>query len=368
MAKRMTIMVLILALVFGGIFWFLGYFKPKMINQYFDSFVPPPTAVSTADVVQAQWTPFFDAIGNVEATQQISVTSEVAGIVKEIAFDSGNAVRKGALLIQLDTEVDMADLRGLEASAELARANFRRDQQLLERRVASSIDFETSRAQLRSAEARVESQKAQIGKKRIEAPFDGVLGLRKVSLGEYVRAGDPIVTLQTLNTVYVNFTLPEQAFAAVREGLTVEARLSAWPDKIFTGKVTAIDPRIDAQTRNFTVQATFANPELALRPGMFADVRLLTAAQRDLLTVPEAAIDPKLYGTSVFVIKTTDQKDEQGEPILTVERRYVETGLTLNHQVEITRGLNAGEQVVTAGQLKLQNGSRVIINNAAQLN
>lgn len=367
MAKRMTIMVIILAIVVGGIVWFFAFFKPKMINNFFAHMTPPPATVATSEAKQVEWQSLRTAIGTVAATQQITVTTEVAGKVQKISFKSGDPIKQGSVLVQLDTDVDKADLKGFEASAELAQANFKRDQKLLERRATSATDFETTQAQLRNAEAKVESQKAVISKKTITAPFDGTLGIRQVSLGEYLQPGTAIVSLQALDKVYVNFNLPEQDFSAVKTGQKVEVRVPAFPGRTFSGVVTAIDARVDENTRNFTVQGTFDNPDHALRPGMFADVTLVTGAPEMVITVPESAIDAKLYGTSVFVVNNAGKKDAQGHPILTVERQYVVTGETREHQVRITKGLKPGTQVVTAGQLKLQNGSQVVINNDVQL-
>ncbi|WP_250655337.1 efflux RND transporter periplasmic adaptor subunit [Alkalimarinus coralli] len=373
MLKRMSIMIIILAIVFGGIFWFLGYFKPKMVNQYFSSFQPPPVSVSSATAETSSRTPFLESTGTVIAVQEVVVTTEVAGLIQSINFKSGQDVDKGALLVKLDTSVDQAELKGLIASGKLAEANFKRDKQLIERKAVSSLDYETSLASLSTAEANIESQKATISKKSIRAPFSGKLGIRKVDLGEYLQAGSPIVSLQALDQVYVNFSLPEHHFSQVRLGQTAIVTVAAWPEKEFKGQITAIDSRISEATRNFTIQATIDNPEHELLPGMFSEVRLITGQPRDLVTVPEQAVERKLYGTSVFVISETNAEPapdsgEEAKTVLTVERRYIKTGLTLDGYVEVISGLEDGEQVVVAGQLKLQNGSHVVINNTVKLN
>jgi RND family efflux transporter MFP subunit len=369
MLKRMSIMIIILSIVFGGIFWFLGYFKPMMVNQYFSNFQPPPATISSAYAEKTSRTPFLESIGSVVAVQEVIVTSEVAGLIKSIKFVSGQNVKAGDRLIKLDTAVDKAELKGLIASGKLAEANFKRDKQLIERKAVSSLDYETSLAGLHNAEANIESQKATIRKKSIRAPFNGKLGIRKVDLGEYLQAGSPIVSLQALDQVYVNFTLPEQHFSKVAVGQVSKVKVAAWKGREFTGKVSAIDARINEATRNFTIQVTIDNQDHALLPGMFSEIRLITGTPRELVTVPEHAVDPKLYGTSVFVIsENTSKTEDKTETMLTVERRYVQTGLSLNGNIEITSGLKAGERVVTAGQLKLQNGSRVVINNTVKLN
>lgn len=373
MLKRMTIMVLILAIIFGGMFWFLGYFKPKMVNQYFSSFQPPPVNVSSATATVNSRIPFLDSTGSVVAVQEVVVTSEVAGPVQSINFKSGQDIKAGELLVKLDTSVDQAELKGLIASGKLAEANFKRDKQLIARKAVSSLDYETSVAGLRNAEANIESQKATINKKSIRAPFSGKLGIRKINLGEYLQAGTPIVSLQALDNVYVDFHLPEHNFSQVKIGQTALIKVAAWPEREFSGVVTAIDARISEATRNFTVQASIENPDHALLPGMFSEVKLITGQPRELVTVPEQAVERKLYGTSVFVISesTSESPDSEGqkaETVLTVDRRYVQTGLSIGGYIEITSGLKNGEQVVVAGQLKLQNGSRVVINNTVELN
>jgi membrane fusion protein (multidrug efflux system) len=362
----MIIMIIILAAVFGSTFYFLGIALPELITTSIQNQPRPPVTVSTATVNTESWQPFFDAVGDVEAAQEIVVTTEVEGTIKEIAFRSGAEVASGDLLVELDTEVDRAELTGLRASAQLAQTNFDRDEKLLKRNVSSASDYETSRAELANARAAVAAKEAVIRKKRIVAPFDGVLGIRRVSLGEYLNPGTEIVTLQALDPAFVNFSLPERALDQVGEGQVVQARVSSYPDRVFTGSVTAIDPRVDEQTRNFTVQANFDNADKTLRPGMFADVRLLTGEPVEVVTVPRTAVETKLYGTSVFLVVAA--QNEGGDDALTVERRYVETGLERENTMEITSGLVPGDKVVTAGQLKLQNGSRVTVDNSVELN
>ncbi len=373
MLKRMIIMVLTLTILFGGMFWFLGYFKPKMINQHFANFQPPPATISSATATTSSRIPFLESTGSVVAVQEVVVTSEVAGPIQSINFKSGQDVEAGTLLVKLDTSVDQAELKGLIASGKLAEANFKRDKQLIERKAVSSLNYETSIAGLRNAEANIESQKATINKKSIRAPFGGKLGLRKIDLGEYLQAGTPIVSLQALDQVYVDFSLPEHNFSQVKIGQTALIKVAAWPEKEFSGVITAIDARISEATRNFTIQATIDNPDHALLPGMFSEVRLITGQPKALVTVPEQAVERKLYGTSVFVISESTPESPTSEasnpgPVLTVERRYVKTGLSIDGHIEITSGLESGEQVVVAGQLKLQNGSRVVINNTVELN
>ncbi len=362
MAKRMFLMILILGALLGPLYWFVAIFKPQMMAQYFATMRMPPSSIEATMAAEKRWQPVEGANGTVVAVQEVMVTTEVEGLVKAVLFQSGQSVSEGDLLLQQETSIDEADLKGLQASERLAQANHERDLQLFERKAVSSLNVETSLAELRTTQARVESQKARIRQKSVRAPFSGKLGLRQVNLGEYLSTGQAIVSLQQLDKVHINFSLPEQRFAQVKTGQKVVVQVGAWPGREFVGTVTAIDTRISETTRNFIVQATLANADHALRPGMFANVLLHTGAPRQVIVVPEAAIDAKLYGTSVFVISQTTDAEP---PKITVERRYVQTGLNQQGEVEIITGLKAGERVVTAGQLKLQNGSEVVIASPA---
>ena len=363
MWKRMAIAIVVLGAVFGGTFYFLGVVRPQMMAQYFASMKPPPVVVSATEVSTAQWQPFVESVGTVKAEHEVELTTEVPGVIRTIRFESGQRVRAGEVLVELDTTEDEAVLRGLEAALDLARANYERDLQLRERKVASSLDFETSRANLASAEANVAAQKARIAKKTLRAPFDGEIGIRKVSPGQYLQPGTPIATLLGRETVYVDFSVPEHWAGRIHPGLAVEARMAALPDQVFRGQVSALDARISDASRNLKVRATFTNAELKLVPGMFATLKVLVGEPENVVVVPQTAVETHLYGNVAFVVQ---KPAGEGEPP-TVERRYVKTGAVQAGMIRILDGLRPGETVVTAGQLKLQNGTPVKIDNSVSL-
>lgn len=358
-------MIAFLGLLFGGIFGFQA-FKNKMMAAHFATFQPPPATVSAAHAEALIWHPVLNSIGTVKAIQGVRVSSESAGIIREIRFQAGDQVNKGDLLVQLDDSEDRARLRGLQAELALAKANYERERKLIEQHAVSRGDFDTREATLRNAEAQVASMEAAIAKKAIRAPFTGTLGMRLVNLGGYLAPGAPIVELQTLNPVWIEFSLPEQMLRQTSLGQTVRARADALPEQALEGKITAIDMKINEATRNVLLQATLDNPENRLLPGMFAQVEVILPVQENVVTVPITALEYNLYGDSVFLIKETG-KDEKNQPILTVTRQSVVPGEQRGDRVAIREGLQAGDWIVTSGQLKLQNGSRVAIDENAKL-
>lgn len=359
MVKRLILMVLLLVVLFGGIFgwkYFIGMKMAAMMSA------PPPPAVIASAVVEAQsWQPFLHAVGSVTATQGIYVTTEVAGKVDEILAVSGQTVKAGDLLLRLDDSVDQADLKGLIAQRKLAQLQFERNRKLLKDKSVSRSDYDQSRASLDSAEAAVAAKQALIHKKAITAPFGGQLGIGDINLGQYLSPGDAIVSLQSLDPVYVDYHLPERHLPDVQVGQAVEVEVQAWPGRRFKGAVSAINPGIDRGTRTLRLRATLDNPESLLRPGMFAEVDTVLPKRDDILTLPRTAVTYNPYGESVFVIQQTDKG-------LVVQNRPVETGAVRGGRVEVTKGLQAGEQVVSAGQNKLRNGQSVTIDNSVELN
>jgi membrane fusion protein (multidrug efflux system) len=306
------------------------------------------------------WQPYLHAVGSVAPTQGVYVTTEVAGQVREIFASSGQMVKAGDLLLQLDDSVDKADLKGLIAQRTLARLQFERNRKLVEEKSVSRSDYDQSRASLDGAEAAVAAKQAVIDKKSIIAPFNGQLGIADINLGQYLSPGDAIVVLQALDPVYVDYQLPERHLSQVRVGQPVEVSVQAWPGRRFKGVISAIDPGLDRGTRSLRLRATLENPERLLRPGMFAEVDTVLPLRDDILTVPRTAVTYNPYGESVFVI---DEKDTA----LVVRNHPVETGEVRDGRVEIRSGLKAGERVVTAGQNKLRNGQSVTIDNSVRL-
>jgi len=370
--RRMIMMLAATGLVFGAIFGF-KWFGNTMMNRFFDTMPIPPVAITVAAAQEQTWPATIDGIGTVAAVNGVAVTTEVAGVVESIRFESGHRAAEGAVLVTLDAAMDQADLRTLEAQRDLAETELARGRELygLESFAKSQLDRAESEAA--QAAARVEAQRARIGKKVLRAPFAGVLGIRQVNIGQYVSPGTPLVTLQSLDPIYVNFTLPEQRLGAIAAGLSVTASFDAFPDANVEGTITAIEPKVDENTRNVTVQATFRNPKARLQPGLFARVQIALPKSEDHVVVPQTAVSYNPYGNSVYVVQEKpaagDQPGTAGGskgPDLVVTRRLIKTGPTRGDFVAVIEGLKPGERVATSGLLKLRNDAAVIINNAVE--
>lgn len=357
--KRLILVLLLLAVIFGGIFGWKYRQLQQMQAQM--SQPQPPAAVAATTVEQEAWQPTLRAVGSLVAVNGVAVSTEVAGVVSGVAFESGETVERGDVLIRLDDSVDRAALTGLQADRELARVQFERTQDLLERRALSRSEFDEAKARFDAARAAVTEQRARIALKTIRAPFGGLLGLRRADLGEYLSPGARIVQLQALDPIYLDYAVPESQFNRLRVGQQVEARMDAVPGESFRGSISAIDSGIEAGTRTVTVRATLPNPEGALRPGMFAEVETLEGEPQPVLTVPRTAVSFNTYGDFAFLIAEGDD----GE--LTVERRALTTGATRQGRVVVEDGLADGDRVVRAGLVKLRNGQRVTIDNSVEL-
>lgn len=353
MVKRLIIVLFFLVLLFGGVFWF----KAQQFQQMSAMFgPPPPTVVTSTQVVEKTWRPQLDAVGTVVAVQGVQVANEVPGLVREIPFESGQQVKKGDVLLQLDDAVDQAQLRGLQAALGLAQVKFQRASKLVKERSVSQSDYDTARAELTNAQAQVASQQALIEKKLIRAPFEGVLGLRAVSLGQYLPTGTAIVPLEQLATVFVDFSLPERYVSSVMVGQQVRVTTDGNPDADTRGAVIAIDPAVDSASRMLRLRARLSNQAGLLRPGMFTRVQLDLGRQENVLTLPRVAISYAPYGDAVFVIVEKDGK-------LQVQQRQVQTGAVVDDRVIVKKGVEAGERVVLTGQVKLRNDMPVQIDN-----
>ena len=358
MAKRMVLVLLLLGLLLGGIFGWKFYQARQAAALA--SLPPPPATVAAAEVQLETWRPWLSAIGSLVANQGILVTSEVAGKVSEIRFESGQRVAAGELLLQLDDSVDQAELDGIIAERRLAELQFKRRKELVEKKSISRSDYDEAQLRLENATAQLATRRALIEKKRITAPFAGWLGIRRVDLGDYLAPGSAIVPLESLEPIFVDFTLPERFLSRIAPGQLVEVEVQAWPGEIFEGRISAINPGIDPGTRNVQIRATLQNPEERLRPGMFAEVRTLLPVRSGVLTLPQTTITYNPYGDAVFVIEGQDGG-------LQVQRRQVTTGEVRAGRVEIVAGLTEGERVVSAGQVKLRNGQAVVIDNRIAL-
>ena len=370
---RWVLMLAACALIFGGVF-FVKSFSGKQMNAFFDNMPQPAVAITSAVAKNERWADDAEAVGTFTAVNGTDVTTEAGGVIREILFEPGQRVKAGTVLVRLNTDSELASLRALEASAKLAVAQRDRWRELGTQKLVSQADVEERAADAARAIAQVEAQRALIAQKTVRAPFDGVLGIRKVTLGQYVQPGDAIVNLQALDPILMDFTLPQQRAGQVVEGMEVTAMVDAMDGQAFTGKVIAVEPRIDAQTRNFTVQASFANAGNAIRPGAFAKVRFNVGDARQVVVVPQTAVSFNPYGNSVYVITEEPRKegevDMMGKPLtgkkLVVTQRFIKTGATRGDLVAVTEGLKPGERVVTSGLLKLRNGAEVTINNAVQ--
>ena len=370
--RRMLIMLgVVLAVVLA-----LAAYKGFSIYQQIQMFSAPQPAISVSAAVAREqpWQSRLPAIGTLKAYQGVDLTAEVQGTVKEVLFQSGEKVTLGQPLLQLDSEVERAILATAEAVRALARVEYQRGQDLIKRQAISKSEFDRLNAELLKAEASVTQLKAELDKKRILAPFAGTIGIRQVDVGDYLSPGTSFATLQDLSRLYVDFFLPEQDYPQLAIGQSVRLSLAAYPGEVFSGEISALNPKVEETTRNVQVRAMLPNPDNKLLPGMFANLDVLLPGEKPQVLVPETAITYTLYGNSVYVIgeQKDDQgavvKDDKGQPRLVVERRFVETGERRDGQVLVLKGLKAGEQVVTAGQLKLDNGAHVaIVEDQAQV-
>jgi membrane fusion protein (multidrug efflux system) len=345
----------------------LGFVKFKQVQSAIAAgaaWTPPPEAVTSVVAQQEQWPGTMNIIGTVEAVHGVTVSADLAGIVDRINFDSGQSVREGAVLVELDTRQERAQLASLEAQRDLARVNYGRMQQLVNEGVISRVEYDQATAQQKSTEANVAEIRATIARKTVRAPFSGILGIRKANLGQYLASGGAIVPLQSLNPIYVDFGVPQQIAGQIRVGRTLRVTTEDLAGQVFTGRVTAIDSVVDEATRNIQVQATLSNPEGKLRAGMFVQVEAVTGATRSVITLPASAISYAPYGDSVFVI--TDLKDPKGHTYRGVRQQFVKVDGSRGDQVAVVSGVKPGDEVVSSGVFKLRNGAAVTVNNKVQ--
>lgn len=323
------------------------------------SFAQPPDVVSTAVATEEKWEDELPAIGSIAAVQGVTVTTEIAGTVTEIHFESGSTVKQGDLLVKLDTSSEEAQLRALEAQVELARLNLERSRKLRADNTISQSELDNAKSALDQNEANADNVRTIIAKKTIRAPFSGRLGIRQVNLGQFLDVGKPVVSLQSLAPVYANFSLPQQDLAQLKTGLTVRVTTDAYPGRDFTGTLTTINPDLDDSTRSVTLQATLDNADEALRPGMFARVSVLLPTQKDVLVVPLTAVLSAPFGDTVFVVEPATNSPSG----LVARAQVVRTGRSRGDFVTVDAGLKAGEKIVSAGLFRLRNGEPVKEDN-----
>ena len=364
--RRMLIMfavVLFIVLLLGG-------YKAFSIYQQIQVFAKPKPAVSVAvaTATEQPWQQRLPSVGTLKALQGVNLSLEVAGTVKDVQFESGQKVKAGQPLVQLDSAVESALLETAQADLGLAQLDYGRGSQLVGSQAISKGEFDRLSAQLQKNKATVNQLKASLAKKHIVAPFSGTIGIRQVDVGDYLASGTVIATLQDLSSLYVDFYVPEQSVPKIALGQAVQVQVSAWPGQQFPGNISAINPKVENTTRNVLVRATLANPDGKLLPGMFTSLDVLLPDPTAQVVVPEGAITYTLYGNSVYAVaeKKTEggevEKDADGKPLLIAERRFVETGERRGGLVLVSKGLKAGEQVVSAGQLKLDNGTPIAIS------
>ncbi|MGH6875028.1 MAG: efflux RND transporter periplasmic adaptor subunit [Aestuariivirgaceae bacterium] len=380
MVKRFIIIGVVFGLLIGGLAFFHFVFLPKMIEQAIRGAPPPTETVSAEKVRSENWAPFVKAIGTVQAVSGIEVPAKTTGTVRKYFFESGADVKEGDPLVQLDDDSEQADLRNLQASLKNAEQELERNRNLAKQGISPRRDLQAAEARRAEFTAQIDKIQVVIQDKLIRAPWAGRLGIRKVDVGSYVQPGQTLVWLQTVDPVYVDFTVPENEVARLKAGQALEASFSAYPQEIFTGKIDVMDAKIDEATRAIAVRGVLPNPEGKILPGMFADVRVIVDAPQPVLTVARTAVTYSLYGVSVYVVipaksppAATSQTGGQSvqpsaEPALQVERRFVKAGEVRGDRVSVFQGLKEGEEVVTVGQLKLRPGTNIRIDNSVALN
>jgi membrane fusion protein (multidrug efflux system) len=363
MAKRLIITLLALAAVIGGL-GFVKYRQVEVAIAQGASFQMPPTSVTTVVAQRETWPSTLSVIGTAAAVQGVTVSADLPGTIDKIHFESGQSVHEGDILVELDTRQERAQLANLEAQRDLAEINYGRAQELEKAGVISHSDYDNADAQKKATEAQVGDIKAAIARKTIHAPFTGLLGIRQVSLGQYLAAGQAIVSLQSVDPIYVNFGVPQQNAASMSPGRVVRVTNSELPGIALTGRITALDSVINEQTRNIQVQATLANKGNKLRPGMFVQVEMPLGQPRSVVPLPASAINYAPYGDSVFIV--SEMKDPKGNTYRGVRQQVVKIEGSRGDQVAITSGLNPGDEVVSSGVFKLRNGASVQVNNSVK--
>jgi membrane fusion protein, multidrug efflux system len=362
MTKRMLIMLgLVLLFVVG-----IGGWKAFQIHAAIAQavkFAPPPAAVTTILAKREPWQPSLSAVGSLRAVNGVTVSTDLAGIVSQISFQSGGAVKKGDLLLKMDSQQEEAQLRSAEARRDLAKLNLDRQHRLVTDGAVSQSDYDSADSEFRQAAAAVDEMRALIARKAIAAPFDGLLGIRQVDLGQYLNVGTPIVQLQSLDPIYVEFSLPQQDLDQIAVGKKIRLTAVGVAGAQLEGEITAIDSRLDESTRNLMIQGTIANPDNKLRPGMFVNVDVVLP-EKDAISIPASSINYAPYGDSVFVVKQMPGPD--GKMSQAAQQQFVKLGPTRGDQVSILSGLNEGDEVVSSGVFKLRSGAPVQVNNSVQ--
>jgi membrane fusion protein, multidrug efflux system len=361
MIKPIVIMAIVVALVLGAVFGWqrigAGFGKKFMAAA-----ASAPQTVSTTVAATSQWQPYYQSTGTLRAVRGADLSAQAAGVVDQIAFDSGNEVSAGKVLLRLKPNDDYAKLQQLQAAAELADQTYKRDQEQFAAQAISQANLDTDVSTQKSAHAQVSAQEALIEEKIVKAPFAGRLGIRQVDLGQYLTAGTAIVTLQALDPILIDFYLPQQALSQLKPGQPVSASIDTYPGQTFSGMVESINSKVDTGSRNVQVRASFHNADRRMVPGMFASVRIEYGDKGNPVTLPQTAVTYNPYGDTVYVVEPHGV-DDKGHPRLEVQQRFVKLGATRGDQIAVESGVKPGETIVIAGQIKLRNGVPVAVNN-----
>jgi membrane fusion protein, multidrug efflux system len=361
MRKRLIITLGILLAFVAGI-GLVKFFQIKAAMAQGASWQPPPEAVTSVVTHVEHWSSSLGAIGSVVAVHGVTVSADLPGMVRKIEFESGHHVGAGDVLVRLDTSQEEQQLAAAESQRDLTKLNLERSRQLLERQVISQAEYDQVAAEAKQAEARAGETRATIQRKTIRAPFAGVLGLRQVNLGQYLTGGDPVVSLQSMDPIYVDFSLPQQDVASLKVGAAVRVSADGIVIPESEGRITAINAVVDAETRNVQVQATFRNPKGQLRPGMFVQVQASFGRGDSVIALPASAVSYAPYGNSVFVV--SDMKGPNGKTYRGVQQRFVKLGPGRGDQVSVLSGLKPGEEIVSSGVFKLRSGAAILVNNS----
>ncbi|MDE2284095.1 MAG: efflux RND transporter periplasmic adaptor subunit [Hyphomicrobiales bacterium] len=363
MTKRMVIMLAAVVVVFGLIFGF-QIFKGIMIKKFISAASNPPQTISAIKASSSEWQPNIEAVGTLRAVRGADLSLEVSGVVESISFNSGDDVEAGAPLLKLRNADDVARLHSLEAVADLSNITYERDEKQFKLQAVSQATLDTDAANLKNAQAQVAQQQAIIDKKLLRAPFAGHLGIRAVDLGQYLGPGTAIVTLQALDPIYADFFVPQQSVDQLRLRQPVTVKIDAFKDVAFHGEISAINPKVDTGSRNVQIRATLKNPKHRLLPGMYATVDIATGAPKNYVTLPQTAITYNPYGDTVYIVIDGKDKNADGKPQRVARQTFVTVGPTRGDQVAVLKGVEDGDMVVTAGQIKLHNGSVIMIDNS----
>jgi len=358
--RRLIIVVLAAGLLLAAIVAF-NTWKANFVAELRKKNAAPPQTVSAANVHFTDWQPEVSAVGSMRAVRGVDVTTEVTGLVRTLRFNSGDEVKAGQVLVELNADAEIAQQQALEAAAELSATVYKRDQEQYDAEAISKAQLDADAADLKNKRAQANAQKALVAKKIIRAPFAGRLGITTVNPGQYLNTGDKVVTLQAVDPIYVDFKLPQQQLAQIANGQSVNLTTDSFPGVKFVGKINAIDPRVDASTRNFQAEATIPNPDRKLLPGMFARVAVIAGEAKSYLTLPQTAITYNPYGATVFVAQ---RKPGGSEKDLIAQQAFVTLGPTRGDQVAVVKGVKEGDLVVTSGQMKLVNGAPLIVDNS----